>query len=61
VAIAFQPLRGRLQRFANRVVYGARATPYEILSSFSEGVGEAYADQDVLARMADGRASFGSG
>jgi signal transduction histidine kinase len=52
VAVTFQPARARLTRFANRVVYGKRATPYEVLSEFSERVGEAYADEDVLPRMA---------
>jgi signal transduction histidine kinase len=51
-AITFQPLRRRLQHFANRLVYGKRATPYEVLSDFSERVGEAYAVEDVLPRMA---------
>ena len=40
VAVTFQPARARLTRFANRVVYGKRATPYEVLSEFSERVGE---------------------
>ena len=48
----FQPVRARLTRFANRLVYGRRATPYEVLSEFSERVGGAYADEDVLPRMA---------
>jgi signal transduction histidine kinase len=52
VALTFQPARARLTRFANRVVYGKRATPYEVLSEFSERVGGAYADEDVLPRMA---------
>ncbi len=52
VAILFQPVRVRLTRFANRLVYGKRATPYEILAEFSERVGDAYADADVLPRMA---------
>ena len=39
VAVTFQPARARLTRFANRVVYGKRATPYEVLSEFSERVG----------------------
>jgi signal transduction histidine kinase len=52
VALTFQPARARLTRFANRVVYGRRATPYEVLSEFSERVGGAYADEDVLPRMA---------
>ena len=39
-------------RFADRLVYGARATPYEVLSEFSERVGDAYGEVDVLPRMA---------
>jgi len=52
VAGAFQPVRERLQRVANRMVYGKRATPYEVLSQFSEHVAESYAAGDVLPRMA---------
>jgi signal transduction histidine kinase len=52
VAVAFQPVRERLQRIANRLVYGKRATPYEVLSRFSERVAESYASNEVLPRMA---------
>jgi signal transduction histidine kinase len=52
VAVAFQTARERLQRVANRLVYGKRATPYEVLSQFSERVAESYAADDVLPRMA---------
>ena len=52
VAVAFQPVRERLQKIANRLVYGKRATPYEVLSQFSERVAESYAADDVLPRMA---------
>jgi signal transduction histidine kinase len=52
VAITFQPINRRLTRFANRLVYGKRATPYEVLSEFSERVGSAYSTEDVLPRMA---------
>ena len=52
VAVAFQPVRERLQKVANRLVYGKRATPYEVLSQFSERVAESYAADDVLPRMA---------
>jgi signal transduction histidine kinase len=52
VAVAFQPVRERLQKVANRLVYGKRATPYEVLSQFSERVAESYAAEDVLPRMA---------
>ncbi len=52
VAVAFQPLRHRAARLANRVVYGRRATPYEVLSDFSRRVGGAYFSEDVLPQMA---------
>jgi signal transduction histidine kinase len=52
VAIAFQFVRERANRFANRLVYGKRATPYETLTRFSERVGGTYATEDVLARIA---------
>lgn len=32
VALLFEPIRTRLQRWANRMVYGDRATPQEVLS-----------------------------
>jgi signal transduction histidine kinase len=52
VALAFQPLRERARRLADRVVYGKRATPYEVLSEFSERVAGSYSTEDVLPRMA---------
>jgi signal transduction histidine kinase len=52
VAIGFQPVRERVQKVANRVVYGKRATPYEVLSEFSGRVAETYAADEVLPRMA---------
>lgn len=38
VAVAVQPVRRHVQRAANRLVYGRRATPYEVLSDFSRRV-----------------------
>jgi signal transduction histidine kinase len=52
VALGFQPVRERTQKVANRLVYGKRATPYEVLSQFSERVAESYASDEVLPRMA---------
>ncbi len=52
VAIGFQPVRERVQKVANRLVYGQRATPYEVLSEFSGRVAETYAADEVLPRMA---------
>ena len=52
VAVGFQPVRERVQKVANRLVYGKRATPYEVLSEFSGRVAESYAGEEVLPRMA---------
>ena len=52
VALAFQPVRRGAQRIADRLVYGSRATPYELLSDFSQRVSATYAADDVLPRMA---------
>ena len=52
VAVGFQPARERLQRVANRLVYGRRATPYQVLSEFSSQVAGSYAADEVLPRMA---------
>jgi signal transduction histidine kinase len=52
VAVGFQPVRERIQRLANRLVYGERATPYEVLSEFSGRMAHAYATEDLLPRMA---------
>jgi signal transduction histidine kinase len=52
LAIAFQPVRERARRFADRLVYGKRATPYEVLAEFSDRMAETYATDDVLPRMA---------
>jgi signal transduction histidine kinase len=52
VALAFQPVRERVQRLANRLVYGERATPYEVLSGFSARMAGTMAVEDLLPRMA---------
>jgi signal transduction histidine kinase len=52
VALAFQPVRERVQRLANRLVYGSRATPYEVLAQFAERMGGTYATEELLPRMA---------
>jgi signal transduction histidine kinase len=52
VAVAFQPVRVRAQRLANRLVYGRRATPYQALSELSEQVGGTYATGELLPTMA---------
>jgi signal transduction histidine kinase len=52
VAALFQPVLRWSRRLADRIVYGKRATPYEVLSDFSERVAGTYAAEDVLPRMA---------
>lgn len=51
VALAFGPVRRFARRVADRLVYGKRATPYEVLTAFGDRVGEAYSVEDVLPRM----------
>jgi signal transduction histidine kinase len=52
VATLFQPVRTRATRLANRLVYGQRATPYEVLARFSDRVGGTYEADTVLPRLA---------
>jgi signal transduction histidine kinase len=52
IAVAFQPLRERVQHLANRIVYGRHATPYEVLAEFSGRMADAYATEEVPRRMA---------
>jgi signal transduction histidine kinase len=52
VAIAFQPARRWARRAADRVVYGGRATPYEVLTEFGENLADTYGAEDVLPRLA---------
>jgi len=46
------PILRLSRRVADRVVYGGRATPYEVLTDFSGRMAEAYSTEDVLPRMA---------
>lgn len=52
VALAFQPARRRAQHLANRLVYGKRATPYEVLSELSSRFAGTYSLEDALPRLA---------
>ncbi|MCI0633058.1 MAG: histidine kinase [Actinobacteria bacterium] len=51
IGVLFGPLRRRARRLADRIVYRKRATPYEVLTAFSERIGETYSTEDVLPRM----------
>jgi signal transduction histidine kinase len=52
LGIAFRPVMRIARKVVDRFVYGRRATPYEVLTEFSERVGTSYATEDVLPRMA---------
>ncbi len=52
IGLLFWPLRKLAVRVADRLVYGGRATPYEVLTSFAGRVGETYSTDDILPRMA---------
>jgi signal transduction histidine kinase len=52
-AIAFEPVRERLARFANRLVYGERATPYEVMAEFSDRLTGAISVDEILPRIAE--------
>jgi signal transduction histidine kinase len=51
IALLFQPLRHRAQLLANRLVYGERATPYQVLSDFAEDMAGQLGYGDALDRM----------
>ena len=51
VAVPFQPVRERVHRFANRLVDGSRATPYEVLPDFAVSM----AGRDTTAELSPGR------
>src|SRR2546427_10393204 len=51
IALLFQPARQWARHLANRIVYGERATPYEVLSDFAERAAGTFALDDVLQRM----------
>jgi signal transduction histidine kinase len=52
IAVAFHPVREWARHLANSLVYGKRATPYEVLSEFSDRVTSAFATEDLPSRMA---------
>jgi signal transduction histidine kinase len=52
IAVLFQPLRRRAQLAANRIVYGQRATPYQVLADFAEDMAGQLDADAALERMA---------
>ena len=51
IALLFQPLRHRFRQFANRLVYGERATPYQVLSDFAEDMAGQLDFTEALDKM----------
>jgi signal transduction histidine kinase len=52
-AVAFEPVRERLQRLADRLVYGERATPYEVMAQFADQLAGVVSVDEVLPRTAE--------
>jgi signal transduction histidine kinase len=52
VAVVFEPVRGRVQRWINRLVLGRRATPYEVLSDLTGRLAATEREEGLLERMA---------
>jgi GAF domain-containing protein len=52
VAVAFQPLRRRVVRLANRLAFGSRAQPYEELADFSRRLVETPSVDTLLPAVA---------
>jgi signal transduction histidine kinase len=48
IALAFEPLRRRLQRLADRLVNGRRATPYDALAALSRRLTDSTPGEQVL-------------
>ncbi len=53
VAVAFEPVRERLARFANRMVWGDRANPYEIMAETSDRLAGAISVDEILPSIAE--------
>ena len=51
-AVALQPVRARAGLLADRLVYGRRASPYEVLSEFAGQIAGTYSTEEVLPAMA---------
>ncbi|MDQ4127423.1 MAG: histidine kinase, partial [Actinomycetota bacterium] len=53
VALLFHPLRARLQRAVNRLMYGQRDEPYAVLSRLGERLGERPAPEESLSTVVE--------
>ncbi|HVE97904.1 MAG TPA: histidine kinase, partial [Mycobacteriales bacterium] len=53
VAVGFQPARERFQQLANRLVYGVRAAPSELMADLAPRMAVAIRPDDLLPRVAE--------
>ncbi len=53
IAVFFQPLRERVQRFVNRLLYGERDDPYAVLSSLGQRLEATLAPEAVLPALVE--------
>jgi signal transduction histidine kinase len=53
VAVLFQPLRERLQRGANRLLYGHRDEPFEVLARLGQRMEDTFSPELVLPAMVE--------
>jgi signal transduction histidine kinase len=53
IAVAFEPVRARLQIWANRLVYGRRETPYAILGALTQRLSAVETSEALLTRLAE--------
>lgn len=51
VAVAFEPVRGRVQRGVNRLLYGDRDDPYQVITRLSDLLGRTVEPNAVLPRL----------
>jgi signal transduction histidine kinase/plastocyanin len=56
VAVVFEPLRRRLQRVANVLVYGQRASPYEVVAGLARRIAESLSVEETLPALAEAAA-----
>jgi signal transduction histidine kinase len=53
VALLFQPVRDRVRRFANRLVYGSRATPYQVMAELSRRMSSTLEIERAMPELAE--------
>ncbi len=52
VAVAFEPVRHLSQSWADRLVYGRRSSPYQVLSTLTEQLASSEPGEGILTRVA---------